>query len=59
MIYLQHIEEKIKMDSDFMEIGETNLVATWYGYLNTLTGEKLDHEGLPLKENDDGTAQES
>lgn len=46
-------------DNDFMEIGDTHLVATWYGYLNTLTGEKLNHEGLPLKEDDNGTAQES
>lgn len=38
------------MDNDFMEIGDTNLVPTWYGYLNTLTGEKLNHDGETIKE---------
>lgn len=38
------------MDSDNMEIGETGLVPTEYGFYNSITGEKLNHEGLPINE---------
>lgn len=36
--------------SDFMELGDSGLVPTPYGFYNIETGEKLDHDGVPLDE---------
>lgn len=45
--------------SDFMEIGDTGLIPTSYGFLDTNTGQKLDHEGNPLDKADNETTKEN
>lgn len=37
-------------DDDYMELGETNMIPTSYGFLNMLTLEKFDHEGHKIVE---------
>ena len=38
------------MSHDHMEIGDSHLIPTPYGFYNALTNERLDMEGNPLGE---------
>lgn len=41
-----------------MEIGDTGLIPTVYGFYNKETGEKLNHDGMPLTEELDEPTEE-
>lgn len=44
--------------SDHMEIGDTGLVATEYGFYDVNSEQKLDHNGKPLGDEDADSTEE-